>query len=350
MYLNLVMYLFEGINFPNLEKKKKETTLLVSQTTLIFATFAPPCHLLKDWIIAYVRVIHAYPRKEKQGESTMFNCQEEKKNRFTSKGENFRRPKNSLSIPWQRARLCARATLVGLGIDARLCMQVCTCCAWVYTCAREIQASRPCTHPRPTKPICLLITGAHTCQFIRRQKTTRERACTWQWKSRKPPISCNQWALAAAVARQRRRRRRERRGLIQLYDVFFTPSLPISSLFLSSPSRWWLAIALSLPQPLRHRHLLQFLYTFLPPLSSPLLIVLSLSSQFAVHRFSQRNERVDAKHQSRLLSFRDVPDRLPFPLRSPRLSHFRLVVSLFVARSNRRTIEQPHGRNFAIPF
>lgn len=41
------------------------------------------------------------------------------------------------------------------------------------------------TLAHPAKPICLLITGAHTCQFIRRQKTTRERGCTWQWESRK---------------------------------------------------------------------------------------------------------------------------------------------------------------------
>lgn len=34
------------------------------------------------------------------------------------------------------------------------------------------------TLAHPAKLICLLITGAHTCQFIRRQKTTRERGCT----------------------------------------------------------------------------------------------------------------------------------------------------------------------------
>lgn len=85
---------------------------------------------------------------------------------------------------------------------------------------------RPCIHPRPpTKPICLLITGTHTCQFIRRQKTTRSRACTWQWESRKARFhAINEYR------RQRRRRRRDRYGLIRLYDVFFCS--PLSLLFL----------------------------------------------------------------------------------------------------------------------
>lgn len=85
------------------------------------------------------------------------------------------------------------------------------------------------TLAHPTKPICLLITGAHTCQFIRRQKTTRERACTWQWKSRKPRFHAinEHW-------RRHRRRRRGRHGLIRLYDVLFVHPISSSSFAFSS--------------------------------------------------------------------------------------------------------------------
>lgn len=143
------------------------------------------------------------------------------------------------------------------------------------------------------------------------------------------PISCNQWALAAAVvAAASPTTPRTPRINPALRRIF----CPFS---LSSPSRWWLAIPLSLQPFLRHRHLLQFLYTsppLLPALSPLARHPRAASSQLAV--FAEKNTFSAEKARWFVASITLVSRRFPFPFRSPQ---FRLSLFLFFESVEQRS-------------